>query len=493
MKHSLRLRLTIIFCVITATGMLVSWFVNVAFLEKYYTEKKMEDLVDIYNQVSSSFMDNGDISPEIKEELLVNCETKNVSIIVVDYSMTIKFIAGYNRGQDELFNRLGDIIFNENDDDSVTIANGNGYTIRMVIDEDTNVEYIEMSGDMPNGNIYVMRTAVESIREVVKISNGFYANVIGLVLLLSMVVTIIISVNVTKPILNLVHISERMSNLEFDVKYRSDSEDELSVLGNSMNKLSEKLETTISELKTANIELQKDIEEKNEIDKMRKEFVSNVSHELKTPIALIQGYAEGLKEGITDDPESREFYCDVIIDEAAKMNKMVMKLINLNQIESGNSKIEMERFDIITLIDSILNSASILLKEKQANVFFDNSGSVYVWSDEFQIQEIITNYLSNAINHLDGDRIIRIIAKKDGNKVRIGVFNSGQHIPKEDIDKIWDKFYKVDKARTREYGGSGIGLSIVKAIAENLNIKCGVANVNEGVEFFVEMECEDTL
>ncbi len=493
MKHSLRFKLTVIFCVITAAGMLISWFVNVAFLEKYYIEKKVEDLVDIHNQVSLAFEENSDIAPWTKEELMNECEAKNVSIIVVDYSMAVKFMAGYNKGDNELKNRLGELIFDEDAKTGTILVNDSDYTIQIITEEDSDVEYIEMSGDMSNGNVYVMRVAVESIREVVEISNGFYANVLALVLILSMVITIIITVNVTKPILNLVHISERMSNLEFGVKYKSDSNDELSVLGNSMNKLSEKLESTISELKTANIELRKDIEEKNEIDKMRKEFVSNVSHELKTPIALIQGYAEGLKEGINDDQESRDFYCDVIIDEANKMNKMVMKLITLNQIESGNNKIEMERFDIITLIDTVLNSASILLKEKEANVFFDNTGSIYVWTDEFQTQEIITNYLSNALNHLSGDRNIKITAVKNGKMVRITVFNSGEHIPEEDLDKIWDKFYKVDKARTREYGGSGIGLSIVKAITEQLNMKCGVNNVIGGVEFYVEIECEDSV
>ncbi len=490
MKHSLRIRLTLIFCIITATCMLVSWFVNVAFLERYYTEKKVEDLVDIYNQVSLLFDSSETVSKENVENLYIDCETKNVSMLVVDYAMNVKLLVGFGSSQDELVNRLKDIVFG-NEKDGKVIASGNDYTIRVVTDDDTNVEYIEMSGDMSNGNIYVMRTAVESIREVVKVSNGFYTNVLGLVLVMSIVITVIFTVNVTKPILDLVHISERMSNLDFNVKYKSDSDDELSVLGNSMNKLSEKLETTILELKTANIELQRDIEEKNEIDRMRKEFVSNVSHELKTPIALIQGYAEGLKEGVTDDAESRDFYCDVIIDEANKMNKMVMKLITLNQIESGGSKIEMERFDIVTLIDSVLNSASILLKENDAKVFFDNSVSVFVWNDEFQVQEIITNYLSNAINHLDGEKVIRINVLKRENKVKITVFNTGNNIPKEDIDKIWDKFYKVDKARTREYGGSGIGLSIVKAICESLNMKCGVENREDGVEFFVEMDCED--
>lgn len=493
MKHSLRLRLTIIFCIITATGMLMSWFVNVAFMGKYYTQRKVEDLVDICNQVSSSFYEDGSIDAKSKEQLIINCERKNISVIVVDYSMTVKFMAGYSVGEDELEKRLGEIIFEEGGMNGELLSKSDNYVIQLVRDENTNVEYIEMYGDMSNGNVYVMRTAVESIREVVSVSNGFLANVLLLVLLLSVIVTIIITVNVTRPILHLVHISERMSNLDFNVKYKSDSDDELSVLGNSMNKLSEKLESTIAELKTANIELQKDIEEKTEIDKRRKEFVSNVTHELKTPIALIQGYAEGLKEGVNEDSESRDFYCDVIIDEAAKMNKMVMKLISLNQIESGENRVEMVRFDIITLIDSVLNSASILLKEKGADVYFNNTGAIYVWTDEFQTQEIITNYLSNAINHLSGDNIIRITTELKAGKVRVGVYNSGEHIPENEMDRIWEKFYKIDKARTREYGGSGIGLSIVKAIAEQLNMECGVNNVPGGVEFYVEIECEDIV
>ncbi len=467
----------------------MSWFVNVAFMEQYYIEHKVEDLVKIYNQVSLAFDTNGIIDTRAEEELLINCETKSVSVIVVDYSMKVKFMTGYSIGDDELKNRLGDIIFEDKGAIGKIVVEADNYTIHQFKDENTNVEYIEMFGDMSNGNIYVMRVAVESIREIVDISNGFFANVLMLVLLLSIIVTIVISVKITRPILTLVHISERMSKLDFNIKYESDSDDELSVLGNSMNKLSEKLESTIAELKTANVQLQKDIEEKNEIDKMRKEFVSNVSHELKTPIALIQGYAEGLKEGVSDDAESREFYCDVIIDEAAKMNKMVMKLISLNQIESGKSKVEMVRFDIITLIDSVLNSTSILLKEKGADVYFDNTQEIYVWTDEFQTQEIITNYLSNAINHLGNDNIIRITTDVNAKRVRVGVYNSGEHIPEEEIDKIWDKFYKVDKARTREYGGSGIGLSIVKAIAEQLGMKCGVKNVLGGVEFYIEISC----
>ena len=141
---------------------------------------------------------------------------------------------------------------------------------------------------------------------------------------------------------------------------------------------------------------------------MRKEFLSNVSHELKTPIALILGYAEGLKEDINEDPESRDFYCDVIMDEAEKMNMMVKKLLTLNQLEFGNDVVTMERFDIVELIRNYLQSASILIQQSEAQITFVQEEQVFVWGDEFKIEEVFMNYFTNALNHLDERKQIRI-------------------------------------------------------------------------------------
>jgi signal transduction histidine kinase len=221
---------------------------------------------------------------------------------------------------------------------------------------------------------------------------------------------------------------------------------------------------------------------------MRKEFLDNVSHELKTPIALIQGYAEGLKENITEDPESREFYCDVIMDESAKMNKLVKNLLTLNQLESGKDAATMERFDMVSLINGVLQSMDIMIQQKNANVIFETKGPVYVWADEFKIEEVVTNYTSNALNHLEGERQIELKITEEGERVRISVFNTGKPIPEADIPNLWNKFYKVDKARTREYGGSGIGLSIVKAIIEGLHQEYGVQNYENGVEFWFTLD-----
>ena len=281
-----------------------------------------------------------------------------------------------------------------------------------------------------------------------------------------------------------------MKQLNFEAKYESDEKykNEIDILGQNMNELSETLETAIRDLKNANVALKQDIEHKEEIDAMRKEFLSNVSHELKTPIALIQGYAEGLKEGINDDAESRDFYCEVIMDEAAKMNIMVKKLLTLNQLEFGNENATMERFDIVEMVKNYVKSADLLAKQKDVTVMVGDYPPIYVWGDEFRIEEVLQNYYSNALNHIDGERKIEIKLTRMDNKVRVSVFNTGKPIPEDSIGHIWEKFYKVDKARTREYGGSGVGLSIVKAIMESMNQAYGVINYDNGVEFYFELE-----
>ena len=255
--------------------------------------------------------------------------------------------------------------------------------------------------------------------------------------------------------------------------------------------MSERLEQAVADLKSANARLEKDIEEKTQIDEMRRDFLASVSHELKTPIALIQGYAEGLKDNINDDPESREFYCDVIIDESAKMNRLVMQLLSLNKLEFGNEQLQMEYFDLVGLIHGVLQGMNLMLQQQNAEVYFPYQHPIYVWGDQFKIEEVFTNYMSNALHHLDYARKIdiQIITEKD--VVKTSVFNTGDRIPESELAKIWEKFYKVDKARTRAYGGTGIGLSIVKAIMEAHGQHCGVENYENGVAFWFTLEGRD--
>jgi signal transduction histidine kinase len=462
------------------------------FMEKYYSQTKQTSIKNVYYNLKDIVEKDQNIENSLNVEKLNRvCETAGATLIVVDESGNVV----YDYGADKmLLDRWRDMVFGQNIDKNETnvlVENGDGYKVNSVEDKNSGDKYYELSGNFSNGNTTIIRMSIESFKESINISNKFYLWIGLITIIIATVIILIITSRYTKPLLALADISSKMSELDFNAKYTGHHNDELGVLGRSMNEMSDKLQQTISELKSANLELQKDIEKKEQIDEMRKDFIANVSHELKTPIALIQGYAEGLQEGITDNPEDTDYYCNVIVDEANKMNKMVKNLLALNQIEFGNSPVNMERFDIVSVIKGIISSMNLQAKKKDVNIQFNHEKSVYVWADEFQIEEVITNYLSNAINHVDENKIIKVeIIEKNG-IVRVAVFNTGKNIPDEDIDNIWIKFYKVDKARTRSYGGNGIGLSIVKAIMDRHGKEYGVRNTENGVEFWFDLDCNN--
>ena len=413
------------------------------------------------------------------------CETDNISLFVMDQNGRVRLTSVHD--SEELQRDLYEYVLGIRPDEKSILEENDQYL--MSVNRDSpNGGYLKMAGVLSGGELFIIRTAVEPIRESVSLANRFLIYVGSIVLLVGAFIIHWVSKRISEPILELARLSERMSDLDFDVKFEGGRDSEIIFLGNHMNQLSETLEKTISELKTANNELQRDIEQKEKRDEMRKEFLSNVSHELKTPIALVQGYAEGLKECINDDPESREFYCDVIMDEAGKMNKLVKNLLTLNELEFGNEVVTMERFDLASMIHNMLRSMQVLFEQKDVKLVYDVQEPVYAWANEFKMEQVLNNYISNALNHVDGEKIIKITIQRQDGHVRAGVFNTGKPIPEEDVGRIWDKFYKVDKARTREYGGSGVGLSIVKAIMESMHQQYGVINYDNGVEFWFELD-----
>ena len=509
MRQSIRVRFTLIFISLTAIILVGIWGVNNLMLENYYIDQKVTALKLAYDQMDflvlsgleegktisdefagSNSLDSGE-QTEAGELLKKLNDTYNIMTVIVD-GINDKVIVSSARDAKFMLDKARQYILGSNSHKAETIEEMENYTIQKTYDARSRTFYLECWGFYSDNNtIFIMSTPLESIRESVDLSNRFLAYVGIMALVFSSVIVYFTTKKITSPILKLANISERMSGLDFDVKYEGKAIDEIGVLGNNMNLLSDKLKETIGELKSANNELQKDIEEKIQIDEMRKDFIANVSHELKTPIALIQGYAEGLTEGMAEDVESRKYYCEVIMDEANKMNKMVRQLLTLTALEFGNDQVTLERFDVTELIQGVLSAVGIVIQQKKADIQFDADHPVYVWADEFKIEEVITNFVSNALNHLDGERKIQIRVQELEGNVKVSVRNTGDRIPENELPNIWMKFYKVDKARTREYGGSGIGLSIVKAIMDSHHKEYGVQNTEDGVEFFIMLDSND--
>lgn len=286
-----------------------------------------------------------------------------------------------------------------------------------------------------------------------------------------------------------------MAHMDFSCKFNKVSYKEINELGLNINYMSDCIQKAIKKLKETNIKLQSDIEKYEDIEKMRSEFISSVSHELKTPLALIMGYAEGLKMCISENSiEDKDFYCDVIIDESNRMNAMVKNLLLLNELEYRKPEYTVEEFDIVEFIKNVVNSYHIMLKQKEITVNIKCEDSIIIFTDASKIEMVIRNFFINAINHVDGNKLIEINFNiLDNGDVRVGVFNTGNKISEEDIERIWDKFYKVDKARTHQYGGNGIGLSIVKAVLDYTKKPFGCINRDNGVEFYFHLDTEKSL
>lgn len=486
MKHSIKRQMAMMFAGLTIGMLVLIFMINACFLQPFYIHNKEKAFVEMYQSMEDE-MEEGQLDiAEIAYKVADQAEHKNISYLLSDsvQGKVVSNMQDMERLQSQLIGQL----LNSTTEQAHVLETTDNYSIVQMKDDFSDTEYITMWGSFSNGNLFLMRSPLESIQESVNVSNQFLLY-IGLVALVAGISGVwFFTKKLTDPIMELADISNKMADLDFETKYTSGGENEIGKLGVNFNRMSEKLESTISELKTANNRLQKDIERKDKLEEMRTELLGNVSHELKTPIALIQGYAEGLKDEVNEDAASREFYCDVIIDEAQKMNKMVRNLLMLNQMEFGAEEVEFTRVNLTGIISGVLKSMEIISQQKDAKILFDEQTTVYAWADAYKVEQVVRNYISNAFHHLEGEKIIEVRIILLGDKVRISVFNTGKAIPQEDLPRIWDKFYKVDKAHTREYGGNGIGLSIVKAIMESFRQQYGVKNYDNGVEFWCEFD-----
>ena len=482
MKRSIKKQFSLTFSLVFITVILLLIFGNLFLLKSFYLIAKQRALLEAYREIDLATEGKTLESQDFLLSLRQICEKNNLSVIILNENENI--MVSYQGNDLILKKRLLEYFMERTHTGSKILSQKEDYTMQLTKDPVTGYEYLEMIGKFSSGELFMLRSSVEGINNNVYISNLFLI-MLALIGMMAGSITIqIVMGRIVKPILQLTDISEKITQLDFDAKYQGHGEDELDRLGQNINKMSEKLESTICELKEANANLLSDIEKKEQQEQIQREFVANASHELKTPIALIQGYAEGLKEGIIDDKESREYYCDVIVDEASKMNVLVKNLMSLNELELGQKTVNIERFNISEMISNQIQTMSLLANNQGITIEYEPC-DFYVYSDEFKVEEAFRNYLSNAVNHAGGEeKRIVIDTRPEGEVLKISVFNTGEQIPEESMPRLWDKFYKVDKARTREYGGSGVGLSIVKATMELLGQEYGCENRENGVMFY---------
>ena len=482
--NSIRFKLFITLAISVVIIILFLIVLNNIVLESFYLYTKQGALVDIFDEVNKAY--NTNQSEKVITNVLSNYAAKSNYDIILETQDGINLYTS-NENFIQTINEMNALRSNTNR--NIIYAN-----IKKVKDPSDNITYILLSGSLDNNyNLYI-RMPISSIQESVKISNTFLYLIGGITLIIAAILITFISKRFTEPIQELNEIAEKMARLDFSKKFHpKDVDDEINALGRSINIMSDKLEATIQQLRNSNVELEKDIEEKSKIEEMRTQFISDVSHELKTPIALIQGYAEGLVENVNSDEENRQFYANVILDEANKMDKLVKQLLELMKLEYGKREFQNANFNITELIQEVIRKSKVMLEENNIEVRMDMPEEVIVFADEFYIEQVVTNYFTNAIKHAKevfNEKYIKIKieTRKKTNKVRIYVFNTGDNIEEENLLRIWRRFYKVDSSRNRDNGGTGIGLALVKAIMNNYNNDFGVQNKDTGVEFYFDLD-----
>ena len=407
-------------------------------LKSYYEKQKIRSMQEAYEKIDKIVTsDDPQYYSKLQEILGEYSEKDNLSVAVYD-SYTTMIMVSSERDNEYLLQKLRNKLFSETENTESRVLKETGnYTITR---EAADIDFFGYCSD--NRVMVLMSTPIGGMQNTAEQANRFLIIVGVAALLVGIIAVTFLAGRVS-----------RAYTLELE-----------------------------------NEKLQHDLEEKERQNKIQREFVANVSHELKTPITVIKGYAEGLAEGMCRDDESRSYYAGVIVDETERMHQIVNQLLMLSKIESGQDELEKNDFNICEMIRDIAAEMKLLAEKKNVTLNVICPDELIVNADEFKIESVITNYLSNAIHHVNEAGKIEIKAEAADKDVRVSVFNTGTPIPEEELEHIWEKFYKVDKAHSRTYGGSGIGLSIVKAVMEAHDMPYGVLNHTDGVEFWIKLE-----
>lgn len=343
---------------------------------------------------------------------------------------------------------------------------------------------------LPSGGTMEMYCRTSSVDENANTAISVMALTSVAALASALLVVYFYSKRFTKPLIEMRDVTKHISDMDFSRQCTAKTNDEIGELSQSINRLSDSLQETLEDLSEKNKKLENDIAREQRVDKMRKDFISNVSHELKTPISIIQGYAEGAKL-LSDSGECQKAgnYCEIICAEAERMNALVLQLLELSQYESGGMQAQKEVFDLCELITQYMTAASLRFADAGITCSCDLPEHGLCYADQTKIRMALNNFISNACAHASGEKRI-CVSVKDADETHyfLRVFNTGAPIADEDIDKIWGSFYRADKAHSREEGRFGLGLSIVSEIQKLHGEQYGVQNLSNGVEFWVTIQ-----
>ncbi len=324
--------------------------------------------------------------------------------------------------------------------------------------------------------------AAEQIGELQQSFIRVFPFILLIVLAVAFIVSWLYSCMLTKPVLEISRISEKMSDLQLNWMVDEQRTDELGTLGKSLNRLSHNLSVTLSDLQNANKKLEADIEHEKKLEQARINFFSAVSHELKTPVTIIKGQLEGMLLGI-GAYKDREKYLKRSLEIANTLETMVQEILTISRLETAGAEFKIDHLDCVQIIKSYLNETEDLVVRKDLQIYLDLPLSVLITGNKMLMEKVFSNLIGNAIKYSPQGASIRISAHMEHEQIKFSFENTGTCIPEDSIPKLFDAFYRVEQSRSRKTGGSGLGLYIVQEILHQHGSECTVCNTQAGVRF----------
>lgn len=301
-----------------------------------------------------------------------------------------------------------------------------------------------------------------------------------LVILLIMIVDYLLGRFISEPIDKIGEMAHRTARLDFSLPCEISSKDEFGELADNLNKMSKNLQETLEQLETANIRLEKDVQQERKLLNERKELTDRLSHEMKTPIGIIRAYAEGIQD--ETDEEKRQKYSEIIISETERMGTLIENLLDLSALENGAVSLTPERFDFVEFVETTAGRLLTDMPETDFELQYElPEQKVFVYTDRRRMEQVLNNFIVNARKNVSPKGILRLSLVEQDNMLHFSVYNEGVSIPPEKLSKIWEKFYRDKNAK---YSGSGLGLAIAAQILSMQNLEYGVENISDGVRFF---------
>ncbi|MBB6716153.1 sensor histidine kinase [Clostridium gasigenes] len=456
------------------------------FFERFYFSKKTNQLVHEVNNFRTLYAYQ--ISDNISlSKALSDYEHRNNSKIAIFSTNGIYIAGGDNQNEDAktLTAFCSELLSNKTLINEVLSSNKTKTTVFKNAGSDNKKIGViaPMSLSQDNDSLIISVSPTQPIEEAALVIRDFYKYLIFGFLLLGIFLAYLYANLISKPLLKINKVAIKMSSMDFSAKCEVNSEDEIGYLGKTLNFLSSNLKDALTDLKNKNKKLEDDIDKERKLENLRKDFVAGVSHELKTPIGIIEGYAEGIRDGIVSGKDL-DLYIETIIDESHKMSKLVSDMLELSKLESGTIELNIENFNILRLINKIINKHTLNFKEKEIKVVFNYTiPYAYVKGDIFQLDQVLTNLFTNALKYTpSGETVIISVIDKNSDFL-ISIENTGASIPNDELENIYSKFYRIDKSRKRTDNSTGLGLSIVERILNLHKSAYTIKNTNSGVDF----------